>query len=138
LLRRSPLLHGKRNSLWCRNTINKRSATSHLVDAIPIVIVMPFAVQPKSSDGLFYLPHHTVNITKSLSLGVIGCPKGLHSPLFVVGVVSRVSVSCHQTRIVKALISIDVARADRSEENLCSQAQTFNSQVEEDKQTFIQ
>jgi hypothetical protein len=39
-------------------------------------------------------------------------------------VVAVVSVYCHQTRIVKALIPIDVAQADKSEEKLCSQAQS--------------
>jgi len=102
LLRRSQLLlHGKRNSLWCSNTINKRSATSHLVDAILIVIVMPFAVQPKSSDGLFYLPHHRVNITKSLSMGIVGCPKGLHSTFFTVVSIIRHRIEVKRICVLK-------------------------------------
>jgi hypothetical protein len=109
----SQLLHGRINNLWCRTTTNNQSTMSHLVDAIPIVIVMPFAVEPKPNDVLLNLPHLAFNTIKPLIMSTDNCPMGLHSKFFVVGVVACVSVVCQQTKIVKPLIPIDVARSDR-------------------------
>jgi hypothetical protein len=84
-------------------------------------MVMPFAAEPKTSDGLPYLPQLAFNTVKSPFMSTNDCPKGLHSTLFVVRVVAYVSIVCHQTRIVKALIPIDVAEAINVKEKLCSQ-----------------
>jgi hypothetical protein len=76
---------------------------------------MPFAADPKTSDVLLYLLQPAFNTIKPLSMSTDGYPKGLHSTFFVVEMVAYVSVVCHHTKIVKALIPIDIARSDKRE-----------------------
>jgi len=120
-------LHSRINSLWYRTTTNNWSATSHLVDAIVIVIVMPSAAEPKPNDDLSNHPQLAFDTTQLPIMSTNECPKGLHSTLFVVRVVACIFVVCHQTRIVKALIPIDIAKAIDVKEKLCSQCTKINT-----------
>jgi hypothetical protein len=91
---------------------------------------MPFAIEPKLSNVLLYLSQLVFNTIKPLIMSTNGCPKGLHSMFFVIGVVAYVFVIYHQVKIVKALIPIDVVRSDKRERETMFSIYRINTHVD--------
>lgn len=113
-----------------RATICTWRATSIFVGLITVGNMVPVATETKTSDGLQYFLQLAFNTVKSLFMSTNDYLKGLHSMLFAVRVVDCISVVFHQTKIVKALISIDVLEAIDTKKKLCSQCRRINVDVD--------